>query len=408
MRLEEQTALRGATPSAAPPAPEPAPAPSVTADYVEAPEPPSSPPPPSPRPAGEPQPGVEEQIIAQIEVATSDRVDEIAEEGDEEEDEPRQPPHTGHFAEIARRLELGETNQALAQAKDWIRAEPANVLALVALGNVHEAAGDASRAARAYGSLIDLFPSRADLRRFAGELLGRLAANHADESVRALAIDTYRRALQLRPDHPSSHRQLAWALAAAGRHGEAFAVIEAALKLGFREDRFESIGRILREELGILATAWLNQADERDRPTAAKAAAIRARLRRLGTVVAGSPSLRFVLTWETDANDVDLHLWDARGDHASYESMRLPSGGELFDDITTGYGPECFAIAGRPKAAPYRVEAHYYNRGAMGFGLGTLHILEHDGKGGLRMDHRPFVIMVDDGWVDLGTWPPKP
>ena len=49
-----------------------------------------------------------------------------------------------------------------------------DILALVALGEVSEARGDKAQAMRAYGSIIDLFPSRADLRRFAGERLERV------------------------------------------------------------------------------------------------------------------------------------------------------------------------------------------------------------------------------------------
>ena len=39
----------------------------------------------------------------------------------------------------------------------------------------------------------------------------------------------------------------------------------------------------------------------------------------------------------------------------------------------------------------------------MGYGMGKLQIIEHDGKGGLRFDERPFVIMEDGAFVDLGT-----
>jgi hypothetical protein len=38
----------------------------------------------------------------------------------------------------------------------------------------------------------------------------------------------------------------------------------------------------------------------------------------------------------------------------------------------------------------------------MGYGMGKLQILDHDGRGGLRFVERPFVIMVDRAYVDLG------
>ncbi|HEX9940954.1 MAG TPA: hypothetical protein VGG03_02970 [Thermoanaerobaculia bacterium] len=90
-------------------------------------------------------------------------------------------------------------------AEAWSAEEPGDVLALLALGEAWEAAGETAAAARAYGSLIDLFPSRADLRRLAGERLERLG-----EAGLELAIGTYRKAALDRPDHPSGHRLLAW------------------------------------------------------------------------------------------------------------------------------------------------------------------------------------------------------
>jgi uncharacterized protein YfaP (DUF2135 family) len=115
--------------------------------------------------------------------------------------------------------------------------------------------------------------------------------------------------------------------------------------------------------------------------------------------------LRFVLTWETDANDVDFHIQDARGGHAFYSQRQLPSGGELYADVTTGYGPECFTIRApaSARAYPYRLQAHYYSRGPMGYGMGKLQIIEHDGHGGLHFEERPFVVMRDHAFVEMGT-----
>jgi uncharacterized protein YfaP (DUF2135 family) len=115
--------------------------------------------------------------------------------------------------------------------------------------------------------------------------------------------------------------------------------------------------------------------------------------------------VRFVLTWETDANDVDLHVWDRKGGHAFFGQKILPSGGELYADVTTGYGPECFTIPAPESrdAAPYRLAAHYYSRGPMGYGMGTVQIVRHDGRGGLVVEPRPFVVMTDRAMVDLGA-----
>lgn len=307
----------------------------------------------------------------------------------------RVDPYTGRFGEVMKHLAAGRTAQARVLAETWIAKEPGDVLALLALGEAWERAGETAAAARAYGSLIDLFPSRADLRRLAGERLERLGEAGLD-----LAIDTYQKAALDRPDHPTSHRLLAWALLRAGRFQEAFEALETGLEQRYPGGRFAGADRVLREDFGLIAAAWL-------RAKPARREEVLDRLQVHGARLESEPSLRFVLTWETDANDVDLHVWDRNGAHASYGKKTLPSGGELYADVTTGYGPECFVIPrvgnseGLP-AAPYRLRAHYYRRGPMGYGMGTVQVVRHDGKGGFSVEPRPFVVMADDAMVDLG------
>jgi hypothetical protein len=38
----------------------------------------------------------------------------------------------------------------------------------------------------------------------------------------------------------------------------------------------------------------------------------------------------------------------------------------------------------------------------MGYGMGKLEIVEHDGHGGLTFEERPFVVMKDRAFVDMG------
>jgi hypothetical protein len=35
--------------------------------------------------------------------------------------------------------------------------------------------------------------------------------------------------------------------------------------------------------------------------------------------------------------------------------------------------------------------------------MGQVEVMQHDGSGGLRFDQRPFVVMNDQAFVDLGT-----
>jgi hypothetical protein len=303
----------------------------------------------------------------------------------------RPAPLEGPLADVMALIAARRLDEALVAASRWRKEQPGDVLALVALGEALEARGQRVHAARAYGSIIDLFPGRADLRRFAGERLERVA-----DAGRAIAIDTYRRAVADRPDHLTGHRLLASALIRAGKLEDAFAALEAGLAQPYPGGRFEGGVRILREDLGLVAAAWTAREP-------GKRAAIEQRLAAAGGIPARGPSLRFVLSWETDANDVDFHIYDRHGDHAFYSNRQLRSGGELYADVTDGFGPECFTVPGTGKAGPYRLQIHYYSKGPMGYGMGLLEILRHDGKGGLSFEHRPFIAMTDGAFVDLGT-----
>jgi tetratricopeptide (TPR) repeat protein len=307
---------------------------------------------------------------------------------------PKAAPYDGRFKVVMDRLSQGDKDGGLDEAKRWQTDQPGDIMALVALGEAYEARGDLKTAARAYGSILELFSFRADSRRFAGERLERLG----EPSAVRLAADTYGKAAEQRPDHPASHRLFAFTLLKAGEHEKAFEAMKKGAMRSYPAGRFAGADRILKEDLGLIASVWAAAAP-------ARRGEIMTKLHAAGGTEENAPSLRFVLVWETDANDVDFHIHDGKGGHAYYGNRQLASGGELYADVTTGYGPECFTIRGArdKRAYPYTLQAHYYSRGPMGYGMGKLEVLEHDGKGHVSFDERPFVVMVDRAYVDLGS-----
>ena len=304
----------------------------------------------------------------------------------------RKPALHGPLAEIERALATGKADAALAKAVAWHKKDPGDVLALIGFGDALEAKKDLETAARVYGSIIDLYPARADFRRFAGERLERLG-----KAQRALIIDTYRRAVEQRPDHLTGHRMLAYALLRDGQYAAAFAAILGGIDRQYPENRFAGAERVLSEDVGMIGAAYIAHATgKRDE--------VLGQLAKRNIALPTKPSTRFIMYWETDANDVDFHIRDARGGHAWYSSKVLPSGGELYADITTGYGPECFAIPGTPSAGPYQLSINYYSQGPMGYGMGLLQIQKFDGQGNLSFEDRPYVIMTNQAFVDLGSY----
>lgn len=298
--------------------------------------------------------------------------------------------HTGRYAQIQALLSAGRFHEAVSQSMAWLAQEPGDALALLALGESLEASGDLRRAARAYGSWIDLYPSRTDLRRFAATRLDLLS-----KRGHWLAVDSSSKARSQRPDHLTGYRLEAYALLHQGRYERAVDAIRSAFGSDSRINRAAHASEVLRHDLSLIGAVWARAEPKR-------AEAIQRRLSPYATI-ATRPSLSFVLSWETDANDVDLHVLDARGGHAYYRERTLASGGTLLEDVTNGYGPELFVVEGKPSAFPYELGVHYYSRGPMGYGMGRVQILRHDGKGRLDIETRPFVIMNDGAKVSLGT-----
>src|SRR6185295_19213518 len=159
-----------------------------------------SPAPPAPRPSLAPPPATRARAarpaIAAPQTALMMPPEDVS--------EVAQSPVEGRLAEVLALVRHGQARVALGKALAWRQRDAGDVLALVALGECWEGLGHVAQAARAYGSIIDLFPGRADMRRFAGERLERLRGAGA----LALAVDTYRKAVEQRPDHPASHRLL--------------------------------------------------------------------------------------------------------------------------------------------------------------------------------------------------------
>ncbi len=109
-------------------------------------------------------------------------------------------PYNGRFGEVKAHLAAGRVREARALAEAWNTEAPGDVLGLLALGEAWEAAGEPAAAARAYGSLIDLFPSRADLRRLAGERLEHLG----EAGCRSRSTPTARRSPSGRTIRPGT------------------------------------------------------------------------------------------------------------------------------------------------------------------------------------------------------------
>jgi uncharacterized protein YfaP (DUF2135 family) len=153
----------------------------------------------------------------------------------------------------------------------------------------------------------------------------------------ALAAFVYEEVLELRPEEPQSHRDLALVYQRIGKREEAGTllqkIIDGELLVFDASNRFKGIESIAYlEKAGIDAEHGLH---------------------------AKALDLRVVIDWNHNDADIDLWVTDPLGEKAYYSHPRTKTGGRMSDDMTEGYGPESFIIK---NALPgtYTIQAKYF------------------------------------------------
>lgn len=224
----------------------------------------------------------------------------------------------------------------------------------------------------------------------------------AREYDRAIVI--LRKVMSMRPEEPQSLRDLALALADRGKvlqsaHdlSESMALLFKVIMGGWGRARdFSGIELLALEELNALMSYCRNAAWVE----APEMPALDSRLR--FNLESG---LRIALSWDSDAIDVDLHVVEPTGQEADYQQKRTLSGGLLSDDITTGYGPEVYAVRATMPGS-YRIFARYFGsrqqtrRSPVTF---SVSIFTDFGRDYEKKEVRTFRIDAPSGNLEIGT-----
>lgn len=195
----------------------------------------------------------------------------------------------------------------------------------------------------------------------------------------AQAIRVLRRVADLAPDEPQSWRDLGLAQAAAGAWQPAVDALWTAAS-GTWDDRFGDIDVIALGELDAIAA--VHPVD---------LSAVDVRLRRNLPL-----DLRVALAWDTDDTDIDLWVKDPDGEWVSYQQPLSRQGGRITRDVTSGYGPEVFALK---KAIPgvYEVRARYFGSHRQALGNATSVMMRlTTGFGSQAERHRDVILRLEE------------
>jgi hypothetical protein len=168
------------------------------------------------------------------------------------------------------------------------------------------------------------------------------------------AYHLFRRVARSRPFEPQTYRGMAQCLTGMNQIDLAMVYFEIGLA-GHWDQRFGEFRKIL----GIEYLHLLRRIAAGEVKTNAPDFA-RARLQSVASEFPmGRADILIMITWNTDATDVDLHVIEPNGEDCHYAQRQTSSGGLITQDVTQGYGPEMYTIARAP-AGTYQVRAHYY------------------------------------------------
>jgi hypothetical protein len=207
-----------------------------------------------------------------------------------------------------------------------------------------------------------------------------------------LAADAYhlfRRVAAARPYEPQTYRAMAQALVRLGQIDLAIAYFEIGLA-GRWDGRFGEFRKILAVEYLELLRRVANGEVKTSVPDFAKD-----RLSSVANEVQiGRAALVVMITWNTDATDVDLHVIEPSGEECFYGHPETASGGRITQDVTQGYGPEMYVLKATPSGS-YVIRAKYFasdsNRASARTKVQAL-VIEDYGTGKQRMTERMVTL----------------
>jgi tetratricopeptide (TPR) repeat protein len=159
-----------------------------------------------------------------------------------------------------------------------------------------------------------------------------------------LAILTFERIRELRPDEPQSHRDLALALAARGAE-RAEDPTRRVAALNDYQLALDGLAKVVMDEwerfaeIELIALVELNDFLPRAQQLGDVRVPVDSRL-----IDHLDMDIRIVMSWDADMTDMDLHVMEPSGEEAYYSFNRTRIGGRVSRDFTQGYGPEEYSI----------------------------------------------------------------
>lgn len=284
----------------------------------------------------------------------------------------------------------GRLEEAHREAIEWRLHDAYSLVAVRQLGDIESALGDATRARRTYSAIVELLPKEVEARRALATIL-KQAGDFAG------ARSQLRAALELRGEDRRTTFELGDVEQRLGLQSEA--------KAHFEET---ASAPDVSEALRYPAKQRLSQIYAAERRTAlaagdrARAAELEKTIEGLGVHGGSENDLKVFLSWDTDRTDIDLWVTTPDGEKVFYSHQNGNHGEALFDDVTTGYGPESFT-AHDAQPGDYTVQVNFFGaRGAFKEARGEVIIVLNEGRAGETRQVLPYRIFDEGDTVTVG------
>ncbi len=297
---------------------------------------------------------------------------------------------TRRFKLVRGLMRAGKLQGALAEAQKWRKLDAYNLVVVRLLGDIYTELKQYRRARRAYSAVVELLPQDAMAQRALAMVLkqsGQLTAAH----------HRLRAATKLRPKDMRIAFELADVAHRLGRKSEAARRFEAIVK---SEDTPRQIRYPAKQRLAQIHAARRLAALRKGRK--AEAARLEKAIAALAVKGGARNDIKIYLTWDTDRSDVDLWVVNPAGQKVFYSKKRGKFGGALFDDVTSGYGPESFT-ARRAARGTYLVQVNFYStsRRAFSEARGEVVVILNEGTSAERRHVLPYRLFAPKQTVSV-------
>ena len=281
-------------------------------------------------------------------------------------------------------------DEALVAAQDWRTVDAYNLVVVRLLGDIYSERGDRAKARRAYSAVVELLPKDAGAHRALASVLKQAGdLRGAYDRLTAAGAQS------------SKDRRLAFELAdVAARLGQTKEARERFEGIIDDPETNDAVRYPAKQRLAQIYQQLRREAESAGKTD--EAANYAKSIKELKLSGGTENDIKVYLTWDTDHSDVDLWVTNPAGEKVFYSHRNGKFGEALFDDVTTGYGPESFT-APKAGAGEYVVQVNYFGRGRSNFSeaRGEVVVVLDEGKPTERKHVLPYKLFDEKQTVTV-------